>query len=255
MKKIIALTLVILALVPMLFSCGSKVVVNTNGGDVNVPNIEKAELSDIVSTTPTRDGYVFAGWYSDASFTDYIKPNAITDAQEKAGTAYAKWIIVPESRTYGVRTEECSITDSGRINQKLDKVGIAEDYNITDLIRAGYTSFKVTVKYTACEVDDGYQYVMLYKDENCISSSKSLIGLVDKYVFGEGEEEDPSMLVSHQFEHDPDSANTEWKDYEFEETVKLSDMKEELYIRYGASGNGDDTWKNKDIIVTVVPVK
>lgn len=254
MKKTIALTLVTLSLILILSACGGKVVINTNGGSLDSTYVEHADFEDIISSIPEREGYVFAGWYSDAAFTDYINPSAITEKQKDANRAFAKWITVPESCTYGVRKDETTVTDSGRAYQKLDEVVISKDYNVTDLVRAGYTSLEVTVKYSACEVNDGNQFVMLYKDENCKKpATSSLVGIIDKYVTGE-DEEDPSLLYKHRFEHSG-AANPEWKDYEFETTVSLSAIEDKLYIRYGASGEGEDTWKNKDIVVIVKPVK
>lgn len=253
MKKTITLTLVILSLILILSAC-NKVVINTNGGSIDSAYADNADFEDIVASIPEKEGYVFAGWYTDAAFTDYINPNAITEKQKDANRAFAKWITVPESCTYGVRKDETTVTDSGRANQKLDEVFIAKDYNTTDLLRAGYTSFELTVKYSACEVNDGNQFIMIYKDEKCQQpANSSLSGLFDKYIAGE-DGEDPSLLYKHRFEHSG-SANSEWKDYEFETTVPISAIGEKIYIRYGASGEGEDTWKNKDVILIVKPIK
>ncbi len=256
MKKFLAVILSVLMLSALLVSCGKKeVLVTLNGGTLDSTYIENAEFDDLIATVPTRDGYVFAGWYGDAAYTDYINPGAITETQKENGRAFAKWITVPESTSYNVRSDAATITDSGRANQKMDIVSISEQYNVNDLIRAGYTSLNVKVKLTVCEVDDGYQYVFLYKNEQCIKpATSSLIGIVDKYILGE-DEDDPSLVYTYKFEHDPSMSNHTWETYEFETTVSLSSLEKELYLRYGASGNGDDTWQNKDILVTVSPVK
>lgn len=261
MKKLISVLCLICMCVAALLSfsgCSAKpIVINYAGGvaDANIPINEKTELETVVQTIPTREGYVFAGWYSDPNYTSYINPANVTKQQKKAGTAHAKWIVVEDSVTYGVRENVATITDTGRSNQQLDKVGIADDYNVTDLIRAGYKTLNVKVTLTLCEVDDGYQYIFLYSDENCKDSSiSSLMDIYDKYVFG-NDKEDPSLLYGYKYEHDPDNANTAWDTISFETTLELSKLKGDIFIRYGASGNKADTWKNKDVIVTVEPKK
>lgn len=261
MKKLISVLCLLCMCAVALLSmsgCGAKpIIINYAGGvaDANIPINEKTDIETIVQTIPTREGYVFAGWYSDPNYTSYINPLGVTKQQKKAGTVHAKWITVEDSVTYGVRENTVTITDTGRSKQQLDKVGIVDDYNITDLIRAGYKTLNVKVTLTLCEVDDGYQYIFLYSDENCKDSSiSSLMDIYDKYVFG-NDKEDPSLLYGHQYEHGPDSANTAWDTISFEVTIELSKLKDDIYIRYGASGNKADTWKNKDVIVTVEPKK
>ena len=104
------------------------------------------------------------------------------------------------------------------------------------------------------EVDDGYQYVFLYKDKNCESTSFSITDAFDEYVMGK-EKTDPSELYVYQYEHDPDAVNTSWGELTFETMIPLSELSEELYIRYDASGSKEDTWVNKSVKVTVDAVK
>ena len=225
-----------------------------NSVDPTITIDEKTRFIDIVNSTPTREGYEFAGWYSDSAFTDRIDPKAITKAQYSRGYAYAKWITV-DTVSYNVRTDEASITDSGRENQTMDVVYLGSDFNFADLKNAGYGKVKITVKVDIAEIDDGYQYVFLYKDSNCASSSaNSLMDLYDKYVFGE-EEDDPSLLFGQQFDHYPEGTDTSPKTYSFDAVIDVTNLKDNLYIRYGASGKGGDTWKCSNVVVTVTPVK
>lgn len=253
MKKIICICLCVLTLFTLV-SCKKSVLVSLDGGTLDQTYVENADFEDIAVAIPTKEGYVFAGWYSDAAFTDYVNPKSVTDAQKDGNRLFAKWIKVEESKTYNVRTEPVTITDSGRANQRLDEVLISNDYNITDLIRAGYTSLKVKITLSVSEEDDGYQYIFIYKDKNCVKEDKSLLGLADKYIFG-NDKEDPSMLYSSQFEHDPSAVCSEFATFEFETTLKLSDLNDNIYLRYGASGDKDDNWINKDVVVTVSPIK
>jgi len=251
MKKYI-FTLICLLTLITLTSC-RKVVVNLNGGTIDSSvNVEDSKFKEIIKTTPTKDGYIFAGWYSDSEYNEYINPNAPTKQQTKKGEAYAKWINIPEPTTYNVRTESATITDSGRSNQKMDIVYLSNDYNVVDLQRAGYKSFTVEVTFNACEEDDGYQYVFLYKNTQC--PTENLSDWVGENIFGD-KENDANLLYTYQFEHYSGSVNTNWKTYKFTVTINLSSLVDNLYIRYGASGKKEDTWKNKDVIVTVTPNK
>ena len=263
MKKTIALILVLCTICSLCISftsCGNKskeITINYGGGqgDNNLVVDKNTEFEDFVRSIPTKEGYVFAGWYSDAMYTDYIDPYRISKTQLKNGTAFAKFILVPESVNYNVRTDTITITDSGRKNQKMDIVQISEDYSVKDLIRAGYKSLKITLTASVCEVDDGYQYIFLYSDTNCADNDvSSLMDIYDKYVFG-NDSEDPSLLYAHKFDHGVDKVDTSWGNISFTINIDLIKLKDDLYIRYGASGKNDDDWRNKDIFVTVQPIK
>lgn len=62
-----------------------------NGGINNTFNPETYNLNDTISLeNPTRDGYTFAGWYTDSSFKNKIE--AIHGTDYRNYTLYAKWI-------------------------------------------------------------------------------------------------------------------------------------------------------------------
>ena len=77
----------------------------------------------------------------------------------------------------------------------------------------------------------------------------------DKYVFGEGTAEDPSLLHAFQYEHGSGEKDTDWDRITLRKSLRISDLKNDLYIRYGASGKDEDTWKNKNVVVTITPSK
>ncbi len=80
-------------------SCTIKL--NANGGtllnNVTVKRGQKAELP-----TPTRSGYVFAGWYLDNNFTT---PFDVDTVINRNYTLYAKWVAVGECE--GTVTDNC----------------------------------------------------------------------------------------------------------------------------------------------------
>ena len=276
MKKIISIILVsslLISALTMLTSCfgdnrtinvysdGSSAPIESedsiniflNGGTGINPG-EKAKFEDIIAARPSKEGFDFAGWYSDSSFTNYIFPTDITKAQRTKGTAYAKWIKV-EPTSYVVREGTATITDSGRAKQQLDRVGMTSYYDVTDLKRAGYTKLTVSLSADVREIDDGYQYIFLYSNTKCASNDiSSVMDFYDKYVFGE-ESGDPSLLYMHKFEHGSGVVDESWKTVSFEITLDLNRFTDDLYIRYGASGKSDDDWVNKNINVTIIPEK
>lgn len=224
----------------------------TNGGELDVDSVNS--FKSAVKLIPHKEGYIFAGWYSNEDLTDRIKPTSPTKAQISKGTAYAKWQLV-ETKSYSIRTNsEVTITDSGRQNQPIDVVDFSSDYNIKDLINSGYKKIRVTLSADVSERDNGYQYIFLYSDTSCASHGiNSIMDAFDKYVFSE-DEADPSLLYMHKFTHGGDQKNSSWGTVNFTVTLDATRLKDDLYIRYGASGKYNDDWCNKNIEVTITPI-
>ena len=105
------------------------------------------------------------------------------------------------------------------------------------------------------EVNDGYQYVFLYSNKKCTDGNiSSITDALDKYVFDK-DKVDPSLMYMHKIEHSPGQQSSSWKTFSFTITLDLTLFEDDLYIRYGASGQGEDTWENKEIYVTITPNK
>ena len=250
MKKILTLLLAAL-LVFSLAACSEKENVNR----IKVTDEQRKALNEKIEEIPEKEGFVFAGWYSDKLLTDYIIPGFPTDTQYVKGTAYPKWITVPDSVEYEVRESPTTVTDSGRENQQMDAVYVNRDYNFTDLKRAGYRYLEVVISLEISEKSDGYQHVFIYKDTNCLDSNTSFMDLWDKYIEGQKTDVDPSMLHWQRFDYGGDGVTTEWGRVTVTALLNLEDLKEALYIRYGATGKESDTWENRNVTVTVTPVK
>ena len=249
MKKIISVLVLVFVLLSVV-SCGKELAINLNGGTMDESYLKNADFEDVIVATPTKEGYVFAGWYADGGFNEYIDPQNITREQEKAGRAFAKWITV-EEHTYNVREGEATITDSGVHKQQLDTIRIADNYNIADLKRAGYTSFKLTVSFECREEDDGYQHMMIYNSTTRKSNS-SVGGWFSETILGDSET-DPALIDQYDFEIDADGVGKEWRSVTYETTIYFSAIKDNLYICGDASGNLNDDWYNRNIVVTVMP--
>lgn len=228
-----------------------------NGEKGDGPTVnDSTTFEDIIRSKPTKEGYVFAGWYSDENFKDYIDPNHITATQYSKGKAYAKWISSAKT-TYQVRDYEVSISDAGRKKQQMDIVEISTsaDYTLLDLERAGFTYIEVEITLDIKEVNDGYQYIFLYKDDVLPDTDMDLTEFYNKYVNGESSTEDPSLLHLFKYEHGPGEKDTSWNRVTFRRSLRISDLKDDLYIRYGASGKDDDTWRNQNVSVTITPTR
>lgn len=250
-KRLLAFLLIAATMLCCLVGCKKQLEINLDGGTITQTQIE--DMSTLLSTKPTKEGYEFAGWYADAEYTQYMTPSTLTKDQEKAGVAYAKWIKV-EQKSYDVRENQITVTDVGRDNNPMDIVYLSDDFNLTDLSRAGYTELEIKITMQISEKDDGYQHVFLYKNETVVKTNNSVIDWLDKNVFG-NTDDDPAMLFASTHEHDPDTANSNWEEITIQTRVKISDLEKDLFLRYDASGKNEDTWYSKNVVVTVTPKK
>ena len=73
----------------------------TNGGTTIEPIIETAEASVTKPADPTRTGYIFEGWYSDAALRTKVESFPATMPSENA-TYYAKWARESYTITYNI---------------------------------------------------------------------------------------------------------------------------------------------------------
>lgn len=74
---------------------------NANGGTV-LESVVVKRGEKITPPVPTREGYIFAGWYTDNNFT---KPFGVKTLINKNMTLYAKWIPVEECT--GTESDNC----------------------------------------------------------------------------------------------------------------------------------------------------
>lgn len=145
-----------------------------------------------------------------------------------------EWISTDISGGYKIRVTEARITDDGRMKNPYDKISLYTlcGYNVPELIKDDYKTVKITVTLDAKEINDGYQYLFLYK----------------------GSENNAELIQEIKFEHGSGYKDTNFKNYSFTfNKINLSSLSSSfLYIRYGASGNGEDDWVNKNIRVSAV---
>ena len=108
-------------------ACDSNNTVNltfaiTNGGTFK----DDTTFTACALATPTKDGYKFAGWYSDDSFTESNK--VLEDTALDAGsTYYAKWV------------KEISFDGNDSTSGSMDKLTVTEGDNSTKLTSNGFS--------------------------------------------------------------------------------------------------------------------
>ena len=77
-----------------------RIIYYTNGGENSAdnPNWYSVETGDVVLCDATRDGYTFAGWYTDENYTKKIE--RIPSNSGKEFYLYARWIAIRYAITY-----------------------------------------------------------------------------------------------------------------------------------------------------------
>lgn len=206
------------------------------------------------------DSFIFCGWYEDSDFTKKVTSIKNTSGNKKLYASFIKKM----SDKLCVRSSAVTITDSGRANQAYDVIYV-KDYlgkEPKELAEMGIKYIDVCLSLDVSEVNDGYQYVFLYNTTTVKSRSND--NIISSYVnifvdamssaihnaLGESEarKEDEGLVSSvWKFEHSPGKKDTSWGAYGATFRVPVARLDEAIYIRYGASGNFEDTWKNQNV--------
>ncbi len=135
---------------------------------------------------------------------------------------------------YEIRRADYTITDKGRMTNPYDTInfnGIYNGkYNLSNLISEGYKTVVVELSFEAFEINDGYQYVLIYADDT-----------TSTYITG-GKLDIPNSY---------NNGNTDKYTLYFEAQIASFELRNSFVIRYGASGAGKDTWINRILKVQV----
>lgn len=201
-----------------------------NGGELVSGSLSQEVVHGENAAAPivSKEGYEFVRWNASIN-------NVTNNINVKA-----EWIKI-ETHTINVRSTEATITDSGRFNQKMDTVRVVDYFNLKDLKDAGYTRFKVTIQFQAKEIYDGYRHIFFFsssaKDNDyCLNGNDGI-----------------------EFELGSGTVQKTYTDEEFTCYIDLTDLVENLYIRWGASDSGglinEDDWVNKNVVLILTPVK
>lgn len=208
---------------------------------------------DITDVMPGKDLVLYACYLRDnviieegVNYNRYDNDEVMDDYSNRV----SKELIVDKlSGKYKLVTQYL-ITDDGRENQPYDSVKLSEylGFSINELILNGYEEMQIMIDFEMAEIDDGYQWYFVYNtkdiDENNIEK-----GLVKDCNTGEA--------VKYRYDYDGNSINT---DFNYSVcvffTVTLKDFVESdlLVVRYGAEGQKDDDWCNRNFKLVITPI-
>ena len=132
-----------------------------------------------------------------------------------------------------VRNAECTITDSGRFKQGYDTVKFNDlydgQYDLDTLYTVGYRTLVVEIEIEMKEIDKGYQYLFIYDDATSTTWQTGC-----KYSLGGGTKVTTFTPITFYFE------------------LNLANITNNNFvIRYGASGDSEDNWVNRNVSVYV----
>lgn len=192
-----------------------------------------ADLSNVKAVNYYTPRLQFLGWYTDMNFT--TKVTSISATQMGDVTLYAKWRY---DFTLESRSSSYTITDSDPYATSYDSILIGLEMYDTlkdDLNAIGIEYLVIEFKIAIKEVDNGYQEIMVYDG---LSSTSNLLWSVT------------------DIEHTAGTVNTSTEYYIYRLVFEIEDLPDvdRLYIRYGAHGNGGDTWVTEDFRADVMYV-
>lgn len=141
-----------------------------NGGVNNEANAASYKVGEgLTLADPTREGYIFKGWYTDADFT-----NAITEIaadKEEDITVYAKWEEKPADPPAGDNNGNVNPPagdNNGNVNPPA-----ATSYNITYVLNGGTNAVENPTVYSDADIAlknptrKGYTFAGWYTDAAC----------------------------------------------------------------------------------------
>ena len=226
------------------------IIFNINGGFGTTPQSvsktvgEKITLPGAGASGFSRSEKMFAGWNLDSAGTSTNYKGGDTYTVTGDSTLYAKWLDNPTDFET-IRSAYVAITDesygaglwneAARYHQHSDKVSFSTfGVDIANLKEQGYQSIDFSIRLNACEVNDGGHHLYLYN-----STQPYDVNLIK------------DMHVKFSFSGTSCSKNS-WKAFDEQIlrflNVPISSFSEDYFvIRYAASGNGRDEWRNKDL--------
>ncbi len=179
-------------------------------------------------------------WKDNLDKIEYPSVDPISDGIKNSEIAKLETTI---SKT---RAEEYVITDNGRWTNPFDKFDIEKMFGVSakKLKEAGYNEILIKLSIEIKEEDDGYQYIFI--NNKTTESSDDLISWKIEHYH--------DKLDSTWWEHTTDGRSNKGNGLDC--VIDLGYFNnDDIYIRYGASGNGGDTWKNRNLKVTFTLIK
>lgn len=127
----------------------------------NVANLKGAYDSNLVLPVPTRDGYVFGGWYTDNG--TFVQPFTATKMPAANTKLYAKWTA--GNANYTVRHYLRTVDGGGIVLGATDAFTATTGTNATPAVKS-YTGFVSPATKTVAIAGDGSTVIDYYYDRN-----------------------------------------------------------------------------------------
>lgn len=110
---------------------------------------------------PTRPGYTFKGWYTDADFENRIR--RIDTSKLKSYTIYAKWQLVDYKVTYKLRGGTNNRKNPSSYNLKSDRIRLADPKKSGYVFKGWYTDEACTKRIRVIKPRDMKNYTLYAK--------------------------------------------------------------------------------------------
>lgn len=168
----------------------------------------------------------FYGWFTNSSFK--IRVSDIPQRSMGDTVLYAKYdynvLSIHDNTTY-------TIKDSGYNSNPYIEIPVMLKSSIYDKFKnTTNTKIRIDVSFDLWEIDDGYQYLALIKDEKIVLFPNS------------------NIIWSKKIDHSGGK-----KTYSYKIELNLDDYKDKdsLYLRFNADGAFSDTWKFNNFNLSV----
>lgn len=185
------------------------------GGTLASTTIVANAGDSIALPTPQKNGKIFVCW-KDASgnVADY------KTMPSESVTLFAMWSVEGKLTRYSNHV----ITDSGRKNQHKDQIVFTDLFgkSLATLKQEGYTGAKFDISIKISEIDDGYQWWFLSRNDTGTDN-------VDEGYF----------------EHGRGNKDTQSRWHSVSVETGLDSCREIMYMMYGADGWWGDNWNNE----------
>lgn len=127
----------------------------------NVANLKGSYDSSIVLPVPTREGYIFGGWYTDNS--TFVNPFTSTKMPATNTKLFAKWTA--GNAKYLVRHYQAAIDGGAAVLTNTETFTAATGTNVTPIVK-NYPGFISPAARTVAVAGDGSTVIEYYYDRN-----------------------------------------------------------------------------------------
>lgn len=144
-----------------------------------------------------------------------------------SGQKFTRGVEATNGRVY--LTSPITITDAGRMKNKYVEIDLKELLGVypSTMINEGFATIKIKLTFEFREIDDGYRHLFIFP-----TSSKEYVN---------------AYIADYDF-YTENAVLKNWTKHIAEMTFSIDKLNnEKIYLRFGASGSGDDDWQIRNI--------